>query len=181
VLEALGVHKAFFVGISLGGWLALKFAAAHPEKAEKLALLCPSGIGPQRASVIFRMLPLMLLGPWGEKRALRLVMGGVELSEETVEYSRLISKNFTPFLGTVPVLSDDGLRRLTMPVLLVAGEKDVLLNSRKTALRAEKLLPNAKIVLLPEAGHGLIDQLQRILPFLTETNTPASIISTLVI
>lgn len=38
-LEALGVKKADVVGWSLGGGVAMEFAASHPEKARRLALI----------------------------------------------------------------------------------------------------------------------------------------------
>ena len=166
VLEALKVDKASFIGISLGGWLALKYALAYPGKADKLALLCPAGIGPQKVSVILYSLPLKLLGKWGDIKAIKMVMGTTEISDETIDYCRLISNNFSPFMGTVPVFSDEELKRLINPMMIIIGGKDVLINSRITAQRVKNALPNARVILLPDAGHGLIDQRERILPFL---------------
>ncbi|MEN6314459.1 MAG: alpha/beta hydrolase [Clostridiaceae bacterium] len=166
VLEELKIEKASFVGISLGGWLTLKFATVYPDKIDRLVLLCPSGIGPQKASVMLYMLPLKLLGKWGDIKAVKKIMGTKELSEETIEYCRLISKNFSPFTGLVPVFSDEELKRLTSPIMLIVGEKDVLLDSKKTAERVKKALPQAQIILLSGAGHGLVDQTERIIPFL---------------
>ncbi len=166
VLNKLEIDKASFVGISLGGWLALKYAIVYPEKIDKMALLCPTGIGPQKASFILFALPLKLLGKWGEVQAIKMVMGTKEISDETIEYSRLIAENYTPFKGTVPVFSDEELQHLTMPILLITGSKDVLINSPKTVARAKKAFPHVQIILLPEAGHGLIDQRERIIKFL---------------
>ena len=166
VLDGLQIKKASFVGISLGGWLSLKFATLYPDKIEKLALLCPAGVGPQRASILFTLFPLKLLGEWGEIKAIKKVMGVRDLAEETVAYSRLIAKHFSPFMGTLPLFRDEELRRIHGPLLLIAGEKDVLLDSKKTVERVKALLPQAQIVLLPGAGHGLIDQRERVIAFL---------------
>ncbi|MEY2688318.1 MAG: hypothetical protein RL375_2516 [Pseudomonadota bacterium] len=43
LLDQLGVPKASVVGHSIGGRLAWQFAAAHPERIDKLVLLSPDG------------------------------------------------------------------------------------------------------------------------------------------
>ncbi|WP_214369695.1 alpha/beta fold hydrolase [Pseudonocardia sp. H11422] len=43
LMDALGVDKAHLNGESLGGWVAVKFAAAHPERVGKLVLNTPGG------------------------------------------------------------------------------------------------------------------------------------------
>ncbi|MGH8430682.1 MAG: alpha/beta fold hydrolase, partial [Solimonas sp.] len=48
VMGALALDKAMIVGMSLGGWLALDYAARRPERVARLALLCPAGIGRQK-------------------------------------------------------------------------------------------------------------------------------------
>ncbi len=166
VLEALHIGAASFVGISLGGWLALKFAAAYPDRIDKLALLCPAGIGPQKASAILYAMLLKPFGKWGEVKAIKMILGTADLPEETIEYCRLISNHFTPYMGVVPVFSVEELNRLACPIMLAVGEKDMLIDSKKTVEKAKKALPHAQIVLLPGAGHGLIDQRERIIPFL---------------
>ncbi len=93
-------------------------------------MLCPAGIGPQRAAVILAALPLRLLGRKGEILAIKKVMGIKDLADETIEYSMLISKNFRPYMGTIPIFKDEELHRLNMPVLLIAGDKDALFDSK---------------------------------------------------
>lgn len=43
LLDALGVERAHLSGESLGGWIAIKFAAAHPDRVGKLVLNTPGG------------------------------------------------------------------------------------------------------------------------------------------
>lgn len=43
LLDAFGLDKAHLNGESLGGWVAIKFAAAHPERTGKLVLNTPGG------------------------------------------------------------------------------------------------------------------------------------------
>ncbi|MCW2943915.1 MAG: alpha/beta hydrolase fold protein [Actinoallomurus sp.] len=43
LLDALGIERAHLNGESLGGWVAIKFAAAHPERTRRLVLNTPGG------------------------------------------------------------------------------------------------------------------------------------------
>ena len=166
IYAELHLEQAALLGISLGAWIALKFATTYPSRVEKLVLLCPSGIDPQKASFMLRAIPCMLLGRWGRDRILRLVNGNQEVPIEAVEYSRLIADSFNPIMETMPIFSDEDLCRLTMPVLLIAGGQDVLLDSRKTVERMQALLPGANLRFLPDAGHVLINLAGQIEPFL---------------
>lgn len=166
VFESLGVKKAAVAGISLGGWLAAQFACAYPERVEKLVLLCPAGIGPQKLSFALSSLRTALAGKRGAEKALRKVFADSDIPEEALAYTRLISQNFTYYRGILPRFSDVQLARLHMPVMLIAGENDALLDMRKAEARAKKIIPNLTAVMLEDAGHVLMGQQGRILSFL---------------
>ena len=166
VHTGLGIKKASIAGISLGGWTALKFAVTFPQRVEKLVLLCPSGVGPQNAAFLFYVIPMMLLGKWGKSKVAKKIYGSDDIPEEALKYSNIIGNNFSPYVGLIPIFSDEELKRLTMPVLLIAGEKDFLLQSQKTVERLSGLLPKADVRLLPGIGHVLINQQDQILDFL---------------
>jgi len=166
VLNGLGLEQVCLLGISLGGFMALKLATACPERVQKLVLLCPGGIARQKRSFMFKVIPLMFLGDWGLTRINRIINGNVTLHEEALRYIRLIAKEFAPRMEVVPVLPDSELRRLQMPVMLIAGERDALLPSQKTASRLKMLLPHAQVNLLPGTGHLVTNQASRIMPFL---------------
>ena len=48
------------------------------------------------------------------------------------------------------------LERMTHPVLLVAGESDLLLPSKREAKSLQARFPNAKLTLLPKSGHACL-------------------------
>jgi len=168
VFDALGVERAALVGLSLGGFLALKFASAHAEKISHLALISSSGIAPQKTSFLFTAVILMAFGNWGLERLVRMVNANQPVPREVMDYSKLIHREFSPRLEVVPLLSDAELKRLTMPVLVWMGAKDVLLNSRASMARIEELIPQAEVELAESYGHVLPGMGARIKAFLNQ-------------
>jgi pimeloyl-ACP methyl ester carboxylesterase len=63
-------------------------------------------------------------------------------------------------------VDDDALRRATMPLLVVLGARDALIDSRRTAERLSRLVPSATVRVLPDAGHLLPSQTEPIMQFL---------------
>ena len=43
-MDALGIDKASFIGVSLGAWVTSRLVVDHPERVEKITLLAPSGL-----------------------------------------------------------------------------------------------------------------------------------------
>lgn len=171
VFAGLSIERASMVGISLGAWLALKFAIARPGMVGKLALLCPAGVGPQRASFAFRALFHMLMGEKGLDRLYRLVNGGKPIPREMSDYQKLIGRHFNFRRERIPFFTDDELSRLTMPVMLYVGGRDIMFHSLKTAERFGKLVPHAEINVLRDAGHTLVGLADEIAAFLMRTES----------
>jgi pimeloyl-ACP methyl ester carboxylesterase len=167
VLLALGVERVSLLGISLGGWLSLKFAATCPERVDKLVLLCPAWVAPTQNSFMLKAIPLSFLGKWGSVKVISILNAGKPLDRDTRRYIQLINANFKPRMQAAPLFTDGELKKLTMPVLLVAGAKDPLVDTPKTAARLRRLLPNVRVDILPEAGHVLANMADRVLPFLS--------------
>lgn len=166
VFVGLSIEKASIVGISLGAWLALKFAIAHPQMVDKLVLLCPAGVGPQKTSFAYVSLFHMLLGEKSVERLYRKMNGRKPIPQVIMDYQKLIGRSFNFRREQIPIFSDAELTQLTMPSLLFVGQKDVMFHSLKTAQRYRRLVPNAKVIVLQEAGHTLIGLADDILSFL---------------
>jgi pimeloyl-ACP methyl ester carboxylesterase len=166
VLDALKVERAILIGLSQGGWTALKFATSRPERVDKLVLLTPGGITPDRISFALRAIPLSFLGRWGIERISRMVFGPQPIPTEVNEAIILIMTHFKPRIGVLPIFSDEELRRLTMPTMLLVGQEDALRDARKVAERMRKFVPELTTKIIPQAGHALHTTSSHIIPFL---------------
>jgi pimeloyl-ACP methyl ester carboxylesterase len=176
VMQALSLARASIVGVSLGGWLALDYATRRPHRAESLVLLCPSGVGRQKMSFLFKAIPLLMLGRWGRRKAMEMVAGPAPpdaspADRDFAEFVLLIFEHFRPRVVKIPVFSDEALKRLTIPLMVIVGANDVMLDSAATRRRLERIVTHAKVRYLPDAGHILRDQTGPILEFLRNSKT----------
>lgn len=163
VLDALGLTQAAFVGASLGGTIALDYALRRPDRVTRLALLVPGGIGKQKYSALIASVFLLMFGKRGERKAIELVLGpraapttGPEAMTFAAldDYLFLVQRSYQPRRDKLPTFTDDQLCRLgDTPLLVIAGERDRMLDSKGTARRVRRLLPRAEVILLPKAGH----------------------------
>jgi pimeloyl-ACP methyl ester carboxylesterase len=125
VLAGLGVGRVAIVGISLGGWLGIDYATRREGRVERLVTLCPGGVGRERIStfrLVFTILPLLLLGQRGRRKAMQRMLGPSPLHDSrearaVADLMGLISKHFRQNFAKVTRFSDAALSRLTMPVL----------------------------------------------------------------
>jgi pimeloyl-ACP methyl ester carboxylesterase len=171
VMQSLSLPRASMVGVSLGGWLALDYATRRPERVQSLVVLCPGGVGAQKISIVFKTIPLRMLGRWGKRKAAELVLGRAPANPSPAvqyftQFMALIHRNFRPRMVKLPIFGDEALRRLKMPVMAILGGKDVLLDSAETTRRLERNVPDAEIRYLPDAGHLIPKQTTPILEFL---------------
>lgn len=166
VLDGLSLARVSVVGLSQGGWVALKFASAAPESIERLVLLAPGGVAPARASFLLRAVPLTLLGRRGAEAINRITFGSQQIYPAAVEFMDAIMTHFRPRIEPQPLLTDAELARLTMPTLLVVGARDALLPSGKIAARLQRLAPRLSTTVLPHAGHALVGLAPAVTPFL---------------
>ncbi|GIH97077.1 alpha/beta fold hydrolase [Planobispora siamensis] len=174
VLAGLGLEKTSIVGVSLGGWIALDYAVRRPGRVERLALLCPAGIGRQKWGVVLLALLLMPFGRRGRRLVMRKALGvsGSDAAQSARErafgeYVMLIHRSFRPRREKLPVFGDAALRGITAPMLVIVGGRDGLLDSHQTRRRLERAAPpRVSVRLLPEAGHLLRGQEPEILEFL---------------
>ncbi|WP_430112502.1 alpha/beta fold hydrolase [Paenibacillus sp. B1-33] len=171
-IHALGLSSCSIIAMSLGGWMALSFATTYPEKVDKLVLLCPGGLAHEKASFLWRAIFFSLLGKWGQLQTLKLVGAGHIFSsslsglEVDLTFISLIFKNFKPRTAKMPLFSNQSLSQLTMPILMLFGDSDQLIPASKSMNRIKQFAPQAEIELLPDTGHLIVNQTDRILQFL---------------
>jgi pimeloyl-ACP methyl ester carboxylesterase len=150
LMDQLGIPKASIVGWSDGGIIALDIAIHHPERLNKVIA-------------------------YGANYNLSGVLPGLEdsplfaavIQQAAVEYQRLsphperwdaFSQAMFTLFTTEPNYTDDQLRSITVPVLILDGAKEEGIDLNQTRLMA-LLIPNATLVIMPNTGHfALIEQ-----------------------
>jgi pimeloyl-ACP methyl ester carboxylesterase len=168
VLDVLSADSITLIGISQGAWTALKFAVLRPERVERLVLMCPGGIIPDRLSFVVRAVFFALLGDRGIPRIMRLLFAEQPVPDGVDEIMAVMVRNFNSRVGVLPIFSDAELQRVTMPTLLLGGSLDALRDMEKIAARLRSVLPHLTVTIISGAGHALLNTARIILSFLVE-------------
>lgn len=168
VMDGLGLDTIALAGMSLGGWTALDYVLRRPGRVTALVLLCPGGLGGQRFGWLVKGMLLGLVGRGSVRDSARTVLG---LDDETagpiLDDVELIFAHFKPRTGRLPIFGDERLRTVDIPVLVIAGDRDVLFDSARTAERARGGFTRGEVRLLPDVGHGVFGQTATIREFLS--------------
>lgn len=168
VLQVLEAGPALVAGFSMGGMAALHMALESPGPVRGLVLLGTSAEGESavRKAQLISVLGLSRLGwPLGHiGREAAHWMFSREFREDHPEiveaWSREVARMSRKAL--IQALEAVGRRpsvmkrlpRLTLPVIVGAGEQDVVLAPRHSR-RLARLLPDATLHLVPGVGHAL--------------------------
>ena len=176
-LNGLGVGRAHVVGVSLGGWVALKFAVGYPQRVSRLGLLAPMGIvRPRFRNLLPYVLPLVFQGRHGGKQ-LRQAMATKLIDKASMDSLTETARHQRWFTVVYPfVVPDEALRRLTMPVIAVFGATDFWCNPSAAITRLQQTIPHVRIEQFAECNHlVLYDQpnlsMQALMPFFDAVTT----------
>lgn len=171
LLEQLEIERAHWLGYSMGGRVALAFAAAHPERVDRLLLVGASAGIADRAARAERLAADSALAEGLEAEgleafvddwmALPLFASQSRLGEETLAAARrqrlgneayALANSLRGMGSAAQEPLHDQLGRLRMPVCLVVGEEDAKFEAiaRELALQ----LGNARVESIPAAGHA---------------------------
>jgi pimeloyl-ACP methyl ester carboxylesterase len=154
-LELAPVH---LLGMSFGGWSAVNLAVRRPELVATLSVLDPVNtfgrIGPK--VVLFSLGAVVPGVPgWLRDRSLRWIAGGAPAGDSAV--GRLIASGMAEYRGALPrpeYFTDDQLRAVKAPTLVVIAGRSIIHHPARAAARAE-LVPGATVQLWPDASHAL--------------------------
>lgn len=166
VWSGLGIARASIVGVSLGGWLALDYAARKPHRVAALSLISPSGIGRQNHTLLLKAGLLLACGSWGRRRALRLVSGTDDVPREVAEFVMAIFQHFRPRMERLPLRTDAELAALAVPVQVIIGGRDALIDPHETRARLEQCVRDLHLTFLDDSGHVVSQQADAITAFL---------------
>jgi pimeloyl-ACP methyl ester carboxylesterase len=167
-LDGLGIRRFHLVGNSMGGHIGTRFAARFPDRVETLVLHAPAGTDgagpPWDITKIERgRHPLKVFSPEDFDSMLRCVFVKPPLLIGPVRrffaaraianqpFNEKIFHDITPREGGNDVV-DALLPSIAAPTLVLWGDTDRLLDCSH-ARTYERLMPNARAIVLRDCGH----------------------------
>ncbi|MFC7496024.1 MULTISPECIES: alpha/beta fold hydrolase [unclassified Nocardioides] len=178
LLTVLGIDKATVVGHSFGGGVAMQFAYQFPERTERLVIVASGGLGPEvhpgiraittpgfhEAMGVLTLPGLRHLGIAGMRT---LAAIGLKQTRDFGEAARIFDSFKDPatrhatrhvvravvdWRGQIVTMADRAYLSEAMPMCVVWGRDDRVIPVRHANTAAE-LAPNARVEVIPGAGH----------------------------
>jgi len=182
-MDAVGLEQADVVGYSMGGSAGVQLAIRHPERVGRLAVISGaafsiSGFQPEFIEMIPSMVPEMFIGTPMED-AYR------ELAADPDGFPALVEKLIA--LEHEPLEWRDEVEALDLPVLVIAGDSDVVTVEHTVAFfrllgggimgDMGTPLPDARLAILPGTSHTAVitqpDLLHALIEPFLQGETPA--------
>jgi len=165
LLGELSERPAHLVGFSYGGWIAMNQAIRSPGRVASITLLDPAGLTRLDARFWFwlALAGLATMTPMPLRRRLARWLdspGMVEPELMTLMWAGTRGYQAEPkFPG---VLTDDELRAIEVPVLLVSGARSAMLSPAEARARGS-VMPHAEVAVVPgsHGGFNRIDELNK--------------------
>lgn len=159
VLDGLRLERASLAGWSFGGWTTLAFVIAQPDRVDRCVLLAPyASLAPYAPAVLLflKVGPYLPMGPPG-RLALRMMSPGYRFDQRFAHQFVLGGRYFRaadPRASVFPrPFDDEELRSISVPVLLLVGDRESTFDPHKAVDRARQLLPRVEADVLPGIGH----------------------------
>lgn len=167
VIDALELGPCHVVGFSLGGATAMELSLARPELVRSLVLLSTWGRSDRYMQAQLRNWQLVRQASIGDERAFLAALNPWMFSAVTLEDTDRLRAIGVAWLEephqepdafirqTVADAGHDVLHRLgrvDAPALVIVGEDDICTPPR-FAMQLVHALPDARLSMIPEAGH----------------------------
>lgn len=158
VLDDLSLQHVHLLGVSLGGFIARQFASEYPDRAASLVLIVPAGIvqGSLMKGFARMALPMMMYKIRSNEKNLRKMVGNLITTwdEDRANYLGDSFNDFSPNLKIPPLASDDELKNLRMPCLVIGAEKDISFPGEQVIKRVKAHIPNIETELIEGSKHS---------------------------
>jgi len=170
VLDALGVRTASFIGMSLGAWVAARFALDHPERTGKLILQSPAGLiatAENMARIRAERTRAVDDPSWDSIKAmfdhliadeanripdiiaLRQAIYRLPQTRQAIDHLLILQD---PAARDRNLISPEQWSSIQAPTLVVASGKDHS-EYQSTASRVARYIPNSEVLEMPAVRH----------------------------
>jgi 3-oxoadipate enol-lactonase len=165
VLDAARVESAHVFGVSMGGMIAQEFALTYPHRVRSLILGCTAAGGPGAVRAepeVIEVLTRRDMSPEEYAGAINPYIYDPGTPHERREEDMVLRRKWWPdpaghlaqLQGIMAWEAYSRLDQIGVPTLVIHGESDQLVPPANGKLIAGRIR-NAKLVLIPHAGHIL--------------------------
>lgn len=156
-MDKLGLDRVSLVGLGYGGWLAAELATMGPQRIERMALVNPMGILPSEGEILDQFLvsheAYVQTGFHNQDHFVDLFTEEAS-TDQLVDWD--ICREMTTRVGWKPYMFNAALPHLLKSVdtetLIVYAEHNQIV-PRSVAQAYADAMPNARLEVLPDAGH----------------------------
>ncbi len=145
------IEQPIIIGHSFGGAVAVKLAILHPESISKLVLVSASAVRWPRHKIMFIKKMADIIKPFLSEKLRKLILKILKLDKTDYAqidspklketFKNVINEDLSPYLSTIKI-----------PTFVIWGEKDTVTPLKEGKFIA-KLIPNAKLSIIKNAGH----------------------------
>jgi 3-oxoadipate enol-lactonase len=167
LIEALGLGRVHFCGLSMGGFVGMRLGARHPQLLRSL-MLCDTSAEPEPPENVPRYKRMNMAARWLGPRVVipkvmpilfgRTVLADPARAADRRHWRDELNKNRRSVWRAVngvlyrdPILPE--LPKITAPTLVLVGDEDVATVPAK-AQRIASSIANARLEVIPGAGHS---------------------------
>jgi pimeloyl-ACP methyl ester carboxylesterase len=175
LMDALKIQKADILGFSMASFIAQQLALLHPQKVDHLILYgasCGGQEGIPQSDAVVKTLSDVVNNCTSDPNALLSATFPVKWMKEHPDF-------FKVFTGTSEIVPSSTLKiqfdlveswlsknwsgvcnlisKIAEPTLIITGTEDVAVSANNSLILVQKI-PNAWLVQIKEAGHGLMYQ-----------------------
>ncbi len=146
------IEQADVFGYSMGGYIALWHSLQHPGIISSIATLATKLHWTEEGAAK----ESQLLIPENMKNKVPQYAQHLAEIHGDPHWEKLVEAMATLMLqlGKKPLLTEEQLRHITIPVQLMTGDKDKMTTVAETC-RAASVIPNARLAILPDTRHPL--------------------------
>ena len=173
VLDALEIDKAHIVGLSMGGFAALHFGFAYPDRARSLVVAgCGYGAAPDKRAQFAEEAEAAARG--FEEQSMAKAAEAYALGPTRVQFQNKDPRGWREFADQLKEHSTEGaaltmrgvqkrrpslfdlvenMKTITVPTLIMTGDEDW--PCLEPGLLMKRMIPTAALVVMPNAGHAI--------------------------
>ncbi|GAB7038624.1 MULTISPECIES: alpha/beta fold hydrolase [Catenuloplanes] len=156
-LDGLDTPRMHLVGMSYGGWAALRYAIAAPSRVASVTLLDPAGFGRVTAGFMVWLIAggLAGLAPRGLRHRLAGPVRNATLRDDHLAAMLPSLMRFRRRIPAPAVFTDEELASVTAPAMFLLGEHSALYPAADAAARLESVMPAARVEIIRGASHDV--------------------------